>query len=234
MYNLELPVKPIYGDTEATVYLTPKQTAILQAIGIEEIVGEDKTRLRYWFTDKWVKITPETTATIIAKLSELATKDPQNKNMATRVTKLLTEKLQGKWENLQTAYERHVKYLKELANSEYPVFIRELSTAQYGYELTAKERDNDYGWFVTRATIAPVPFIEDGKPVVKWTADTGGMYLTLGGNDERRTKQQLFDEISGAIAYAHELVDTMLDDKMRETIAQVTTAQELVAQLENA
>ena len=229
--DLEMPIKPIYGELETTVYLTPKQAEILREIKIEEIVGEDKTHLQYWFSDKWVRITPEQMATVIAKLTKLATSDPQNKNMATRVTKLLNESVQERWTKAQTYYNRHVTQLKEFADFELPIVTRELETEQYGYRLTTNS-DNMY--FGVGATIAPVTFVENGNPVLKWTADTGGMYLTFGGNDIRRKEQPLFDDLTDAIAYAHELVDAMVEERLNNMSDRITIAKGLVAELENA
>jgi hypothetical protein len=158
--------------------------------------------------------------TLTARLSELAVKYPENKNMATRVTKLLNQSVAEKWERERLTYESKIKKLREDAKPQKYTITKVLTPVQYGFCLEAKVTEFDYS-YVGRITIVPVTVVTNGVPAIRWTCDGRGIYITLGGTDENRKFQNAYDDVETAIDKAQKELDAIgekwIADRQKET-----------------
>lgn len=227
--SLEIPEMPSYDEIKVMVGLTDKQADTLIQIGVEYLLDPENYRLKSWLNNKWVTVTPQNVATLTAKLSELAKANPEYKNMATRVTKLLNESISQQWSWLQNRYEGRIRDLQKVANGRDYTIEYHIDATQYGFTVGASVDGDKYR--IRSLTIVPVTAVIDGIPCVRWIYDNGGMYLTMGGVDNKRQYENGFDDLQTAVEHATVALKQLVAEWEQEQNGYKETARAILAQI---
>ena len=239
MYYTEIGEKPVFETTEVYVRLTNGQTEAIKQTGAGTIDGVN------FYSYQWNN-EGGTIEFLAPKLTEILTvikgfdiaglpewEQRAFKGNRTRTIKALEEAVSKKWANEQNRYEGQIKRCREFAESVIPTYTPVLNKGQYGFVWKA-ERDGHLE-YAGSVTVAPVPFISlDGTPTIEWVCDNDGFYLTMGGDDSRRSKAtDRYGTLETALERGKAMLETYIADTLETERKWREEAVETLAKLDN-
>jgi len=226
--------KPVFEETEITLYLTAGQEMLLRRQGkmIKGIDGVEVSITNWSGGSSWIKFLAPKLTEILTTLRSISTEAVDEfdrksvKGNITRLTKALELRVMEVWDSKKFCYERQIKELKAYAEGSVTAYTMELEKGQYGFVWTTK---TDGYWGCGNVTIAPVPVISlDGTPTVEWVCDNDGFYLSMGSGNRRESSTERYGTLETAIERGKAMCQALID---QATKAELQNRQETLAKL---
>ena len=209
--------KPVFEETQITLYLTAGQEMLLRRQGkmVKEIEGVEVSLATWNGGSSWIKFLAPKLTEILTTLRSINTEPVDEfdrrsvKSNVTRLTKALELRVMEVWDNKKYYYERQIKDLKEYAEGSVTAYTIELEKGQYGFVWTTK---TDGYWGCGNVTIAPVPVISlDGTPTIEWVCDNEGFYLSLSGGNRRESDTERYGTLETALERGKAMCQALID-----------------------